>query len=104
MISSIVKPAKSSSSESDISNVSLYVPEAIFTTKMELKNSGEIENTMGGVELGLNRELNLSTSRLTTSQYARELSVLVTANEIELSVRLCMRVQCNFIGVELPGA
>jgi len=64
----MVKPAKTSSSESSVSKISLDLPEAIFTRKMKLKNTGKIENTMQGVEFGLNRKLNLCTSRFITLQ------------------------------------
>ena len=81
-------------------NVSLDLQEAIFTRKILLKTLGKIENRIP-VEFGLNRELNLSTSPLITSQYTWEFSFLVTANEIELSVTGHMRVQWNFRGVKL---
>ena len=89
-LSFMVKPAKTSSSVSDVSKISLDLPEANFTRKMKLKNAGKIKNRTQGVEFGLNRKLNLCTSRFITSQYPLEFGFLVTANEMVPSVTECM--------------
>ena len=74
-------------------HISLDLPEAIYTRKVKLKNSGKVEKSAESVEFGLKWKLNLFMSQFDTLQYPGEFSFLVTANQIEPCVTGAMEFQ-----------